>query len=231
MEVVTRDERSTAEKPEVAAEAAGLEGRPAGSSGAAEGAARKEGWPAGTPGWAAGAARGTPPTAKEERAAAGAAETKELGRPANGGKPEVKPDKGERAVERSAGGTGESRTVSSAERPVAPTGATHSSSPGKVKADPSGAEGVPDGFSFERRLLPAKSNEFIVLHTIKQQEVKAEESSLRLSAQTRAFTAAPEARKPANAQARARTCATVRTLLSVYLVFHGCPKTMREEAQ
>jgi hypothetical protein len=46
-------------------------------------------------------------------------------------------------------------------------------------------------------LLPAKSNEFIVLHTIKQQEVKAEESSLRLSAQTRAFTAAPEARKQA----------------------------------
>jgi hypothetical protein len=34
-----------------------------------------------------------------------------------------------------------------------------------------------------------------------------------------------------NAQARARTCATVHTLLSVYLVFHGCPKTMREEAQ
>jgi hypothetical protein len=114
---------------------------------------------------------------------------------------------------------------------VAPTGATHSSSPGKVKADPSGAEGAPDGLSFERRLLAAKSNEFIVLHTIKQQEVKAEESSLRLSAQTRAFTAAPEARKQANAQARARTCATVRTLLSVYLVFHGCPKTMREEAQ
>ena len=71
-----------------------------------------------------------------------------------------------------------------------------------------------------------------VLHTLKQQEVKAEESSLHLSAQTRAFTAAPEARKQAsNARARARTCATVHTLLSVYLVFHGCPKTMREEAQ
>jgi hypothetical protein len=77
------------------------------------------------------------------------------------------------AAESSKRETGERKTVSDSERLVAaPTGAGKQSGRGRLGVDktPGSGKGAPEApTSFERGLLPAKSNEFIVPYTIKQQ--------------------------------------------------------------
>ena len=77
------------------------------------------------------------------------------------------------AAESSKRETGERKTVSDNDRVVAvPTGASKQSGEGRLGEDktPGSGKGAPEApSSFERGLLPAKSNEFIVPYTIKQQ--------------------------------------------------------------
>jgi len=107
------------------------------------------------------------------------------GEKAKGGRAVASPPKtdegGPKAERRDSPGeaTGDNSTVLRADRPVAEMRGA-AGQPGEPRAPGGGAsrgelsgwtaEKAPEGApSFERGLLPAKSNEFIVLHTIKQQ--------------------------------------------------------------